>query len=59
VENGATAYQLMAIFGWRTLEQAEVYTKRARQQLLAGGAMGLINFGAAGRQSGTTERNSR
>ena len=43
-ENGATAHQLMAIFGWKTLEQAEVYTQKARQQLLAGGAMGLIAF---------------
>jgi hypothetical protein len=32
----------MAIFGWRTLAQAEVYTEKARKQLLAGGAMGLI-----------------
>jgi integrase len=43
-ENGASAHQLMSIFGWKTLEQAEVYTEKARQQLLAGGAMGLIAF---------------
>jgi integrase len=43
-ENGATAHQLMAIFGWRSLEQAELYTEKARQQLLAGGAMNLITF---------------
>ena len=24
-ENGATPYQLMSIFGWKTLEQAELY----------------------------------
>jgi integrase len=47
-ENGATAHQLMAIFGWKTLEQAEVYTQKARQQLLAGGAMGLISFSSKG-----------
>jgi integrase len=41
-ENGATPHQLMAIFGWRTLEQAEVYTKKVRQQLMAGNAMPLI-----------------
>jgi hypothetical protein len=38
----------MSIFGWRTLEQAEVYTEKARQQLLAGGAMNLIAFDPAG-----------
>jgi integrase len=43
-ENGATAHQLMAIFGWKTLEQAEIYTKAARQQMLAGGAMALITL---------------
>jgi hypothetical protein len=34
----------MAIFGWKTLAQAELYTEKARQQLLAGGAMELIAF---------------
>jgi integrase len=43
-ENGATAHQLMAIFGWKTLQQAELYTEKARQQLLAGGAMNLLIF---------------
>jgi integrase len=41
-ENGASAHQLMAIFGWKTLEQAELYTRAVRQQLLAGNAMNLI-----------------
>jgi integrase len=52
-ENGATPHQLMAIFGWKTLEQAELYTKAVRQQLLAGGAMNLIVFAppAAGTDS--------
>ena len=44
-ENGATGHQLMAIFGWKKLEQAEVYTKKVRQQRIAGGAMSLITFG--------------
>lgn len=44
-ENGATPHQLMAIFGWKTLEQAEVYTRKVRQQMVAGGSMGLLNFG--------------
>lgn len=43
-ENGATAHQLMAIFGWKTLAQAELYTEKARRQLLAGGGMGLISL---------------
>lgn len=41
-ERGATPHQLMAIFGWKTLDQAELYTKKVRQQLVAGGAMNLI-----------------
>lgn len=41
-ENGATAHQLMSIFGWTTLQQAEVYTKAAEQKRLAGSAMHLI-----------------
>lgn len=43
-ERGATPHQLMSIFGWKTLQQAEVYTKKVRQQMVAGGAMGLISF---------------
>lgn len=46
-ENGATPHQLMAIFGWKTLEQAEVYTRKARQQMIAGGSMALLCFGAS------------
>lgn len=41
-ENGATAHQLMAIFGWETLRQAEVYTRNANRTLLAEQAMHLI-----------------
>jgi len=33
--NGATAKQLMAVYGWSTLHEAERYTKSADQQLLA------------------------
>ena len=39
-ENGATAHQLMAIFGWDTLKQAQVYTKPANR--LAENSMHLI-----------------
>lgn len=41
-ERGATPHQLNAIFGWRTLAQAETYTAAARQQLIAAGAMPLL-----------------
>lgn len=41
-ENGATAHQLMAIFGWETLRQAEVYTREANMALLAEEAMHLV-----------------
>jgi integrase len=41
-ENGATVHQLMAIFGWNTLRQAEVYTRDANKVLLAGEAMHLL-----------------
>jgi integrase len=41
-ENGATAHQLMAIFGWDTLKQAEVYTRAADQKRLAENSMHLI-----------------
>lgn len=43
-ERGATPHQMMAIFGWKKIEQAEVYTKKVRQQMMAGGAMNLIAF---------------
>lgn len=43
-ERGATPHQMMAIFGWKKIEQAEVYTKKVRQQMMAGGAMSLIAF---------------
>jgi integrase len=41
--NGATAHQLMAIFGWDTLKEAEKYTAKADQQLLAQSAMHLLD----------------
>lgn len=45
-EYGATPHQLMAIFGWRTLKEAERYTRAAQQKKIATGAMKLL---AAGR----------
>lgn len=38
----ATAHQLLAIFGWETLRQTEVYTRRANRTLLAEQAMHLL-----------------
>jgi len=40
--NGATAHQLKAIFGWDTLKQAEVYTREADQKRLAATAMHML-----------------
>lgn len=40
--NGATAHQLMAIFGWDTLKMAEQYTRAADQKRLAEAAMHLL-----------------
>ena len=36
---GATANELMAIFGWKSLKQAELYTRKASERLLIDGAM--------------------
>jgi len=43
-ENGATASQLMAMFDWSTISQAEVYTRAADRKRMAGEAMGFINL---------------
>jgi integrase len=40
--NGATAHQLMAIFGWDTLKMAEAYTRAANQERLAEAAMHML-----------------
>jgi integrase len=42
-ENGATAHQLKAIFGWSSLKDAEAYTAKASQAKLAKSAMHLIS----------------
>lgn len=38
-ENGATATELMAIFGWTKISQAETYIQQANRKKLADGAM--------------------
>jgi integrase len=42
--NGATSLQLMAIFGWDTLKEAERYTRGADQLRLAEAAMHLLEM---------------
>jgi integrase len=44
-ENGATAHELMSIFGWLTLKEAERYTRTAEQKRIAGRAMTLLERG--------------
>lgn len=41
-EHGATAHELMAIYGWETLKQAALYTKSANVRRLIESAMHLI-----------------
>jgi hypothetical protein len=41
-ENGATTKQLMSIFGWLTMKEAERYTQAAERKRLAGAAMKLL-----------------
>lgn len=41
-EKGATAHQLMAIFGWRSLAEAELYTRAADRKRLAKEGLALL-----------------
>jgi integrase len=41
-ENGATVHELMAIFGWLTMKEAERYTQAAQRKKLAGRAAQLL-----------------
>lgn len=41
-ENGATTHQLMAVFGWLTMTEAERYTRAAARKTLARGATELL-----------------
>ncbi len=49
-ENGASEFELMAIFGWKSSKQASLYTRKARQKRLAGSAMRLIDLGETGNE---------
>jgi integrase len=54
--NGATANQLMAIFGWSTLKMAEIYTRAANQERLAEAAMHMLESQEqTGTKSGPTK----
>jgi integrase len=47
-ENGATPHELMAIFGWLTLKEAERYTRAAEQRKIAARAMSMLQRGKKG-----------
>jgi integrase len=44
-ENGATAHELMSIFGWLTLKEAERYTRAAEQKKIAARAITMLERG--------------
>ena len=46
-ENGATPHQLMAIFGWLSISEAQRYTQAAQRKKLAHDAMHLLDRPAA------------
>lgn len=41
-EGGATEHQLMAIFGWKSIAEAQTYTRSASRKKMAGDAMRLL-----------------
>jgi hypothetical protein len=49
--NGATSRQLMSVFGWDTIKEAERYTRAADQQRLAESAMHMIDIADRGNGS--------
>jgi len=54
-ENGATTSQLMAMFDWTTISQAEVYTRAANRKRLAGEGMGFISLVQSGNDDCRTD----
>lgn len=46
-DNGATIHQLMAIFGWTTVDMPELYTREANRRRLARGGMYTLGRPAA------------
>ncbi len=51
-ENGATTHQLMAMFGWDSVKQAEIYTRKANQTKLAQSSMHLMASAMESRKLG-------
>ena len=47
-ENGATSHELMSIFGWLTLKEAERYTRAVEQKRIAARAMPMLERGKKG-----------
>ncbi len=45
-QRGATSKQLMSIFGWDSIQMAELYTRSADQEHLAASAMHLLDTAA-------------
>lgn len=50
-EAGATAHQLMAMFGWRSLVEAERYTRAAERKRMAEIGMGKLLEGVSAKKS--------
>lgn len=50
-EKGATEHQLMAIYGWKTIQEAERYTRAARRKILAGAAATFLERDPEGAKS--------
>ena len=55
-ENGATEHQLIAIFGWSTLKEAERYTRTAQRKKLAGDAMPRLRRSKEEQEFPTSDR---
>jgi hypothetical protein len=47
-ENGATAHELMSIFEWLTLKEAERYARAAEQKKIAARAMTMLENNGGG-----------
>ncbi|MHC2257160.1 integrase [Bradyrhizobium embrapense] len=58
-DHGATAHQLMSWFGWRTLSEAERYTKEANRKRLAAEAGKLITGTGIGKPKNQFAKNKR
>lgn len=43
-ENGASSHELMAVYGWASIKQAEVYTRKADRKRLAKSGMKRLNL---------------